>query len=259
MIRLHIRQETAHFRIPTIGSPCLSYPLPPPSTIYGFLRAVTDYKSINPTNTYLSIQGYFKAVSFEKERLIEIKTRETTTNVIPIQKFHQCEWVVHVKSPYEEEIVRGIENTNRILRLGRREDLVIDIEVKTNLAEEKLNKGQFDKIRTKLNRTTKIWKPWKLSLEELFEENADRKIYQMLGEAYQPLCEGNRSSVFRVPLDSRLENGKIVEYVFVNLMYTSTSLRFPSFSKLIEGECSVISDGEYLIDWIGKEHVLEWI
>jgi len=56
MLRLEIYQETAHFRIPTIGMPYLSYPLPPPSTIYGFLRAITDYESINYQNTKLSIQ-----------------------------------------------------------------------------------------------------------------------------------------------------------------------------------------------------------
>ena len=70
MIRLEIYQETAHFRIPTVGNPYISYPLPPPSTIYGFLRAITDYESINPENTKLSIQGSYKSVSIEKEQLI---------------------------------------------------------------------------------------------------------------------------------------------------------------------------------------------
>ncbi|MFN3788026.1 MAG: CRISPR-associated protein Cas5, partial [Sulfurihydrogenibium azorense] len=70
MLRLKIYQESAHFRMPTIGTPYLSYPLPPPSTVYGFLRFITDYRSINFENTKLSIQGSYKGVSFEKERLI---------------------------------------------------------------------------------------------------------------------------------------------------------------------------------------------
>jgi CRISPR-associated protein Cas5, N-terminal domain len=77
MLRLEIHQESAHFRIPTVGNPFLSYPLPPPSTVYGFLRAITNYESINFENTKLSIQGTYKGVSFEKERLFcELKLRQ---------------------------------------------------------------------------------------------------------------------------------------------------------------------------------------
>jgi CRISPR-associated protein Cas5t len=219
MIRLEIYQETAHFRIPTIGRPCLSYPLPPPSTIYGFLRFITNYKSINPKNTKLSIQGKFEGVSMEKEQLLIERLKrsknkiEITSNIISIQKLHQCKWIIHIKSPqFEEEIIKALENPSKILRLGRKEDMIIDIFVKTGL--EELN---FNRREDEYDKKLKIYKKW--------QQNED--------------LEG---SLFKMALDTKVDDNKeIVGYIPVNLIYISTRKLSKSAKTF---------DGKYLIEWI---------
>ena len=210
MIRLAIYQETAHFRIPTIGNPYLSYPLPPPSTIYGFLRAITDYESINYKNTKLSIQGSYKAVSFEKEQLILETKKEIKTNIIPIQKLHQCNWIIHVKSPFEEKIVSNLRETSKILRLGRREDLIIDISTMKQVKE--LSFKDFETFENK-----KIYTVWRKN------EKVD-------------------GSLFKMALDTEVnEKNEIIGYKPVSLLYLSTF----NLSQFVK-----IYDGKYLIEWI---------
>jgi CRISPR-associated protein Cas5t len=211
MLRLEIYQETAHFRIPTIGMPYLSYPLPPPSTIYGFLRAITDYESINYQNTKLSIQGYFKSVSFEKEQLLLQTKKELKTNIIPIQKLHQCRWIIHINSPFEEKIKSGIENGSKILRLGRKEDMIIDIDIKQ--VEEK----SFYKWENSLKEDTKIYKTWK----------SDEDI---------------NGSLFKMALDTEVdENKKIIGYKPINLIYLN--------AKNLKKSAKIF-DGEYLVEML---------
>ena len=212
MLRLEIYQETAHFRIPTIGNPYLSYPLPPPSTVYGFLRAITGYEKINPVNTKISIQGKFNALSFEKERLLLEKKKDIKPNIVSIQKLHQCFWIIHVDSPHEEKIVYGVQNSSRILRLGRKEDLIIDISLNTDLETV-----EFKRETCSYRDIFKIYVPWE----------QDKEI---------------NGSLFRIALDSKLnEKNEISGYEFVNLIYTSTR----KFSKVAK-----VYDGEYLISWI---------
>ena len=213
MIRLEIYQETAHFRIPTIGNPYLTYPLPPPSIVYGFLRFITDYESINPENTRLSIQGNFEGISIEKEQLLLETKKEIKTNIISIQKLHQCRWVIHIKSPlFEEKIIEALGNSSKILRLGRKEDMIIDIFVKTGL--EELN---FNRREDEYDKKLKIYKKW--------QQNED-----------------SEGSLFKMALDTKVDDNKeIVGYIPVNLIYISTRKLSKSAKTF---------DGEYLIEWI---------
>ena len=213
MIRLEIYQETAHFRIPTIGNPYLTYPLPPPSTVYGFLRFITDYESINPENTKLSIQGNFEGISIEKEQLLLETKKEIKTNIIPTQKLHQCRWIIHIKSPlFEEKIIEALGNSSKILRLGRKEDMIIDIFVKTGL--EELN---FNRREDEYDKKLKIYKKW--------QQNED-----------------SEGSLFKMALDTKVDDNKeIVGYIPVNLIYISTRKLSKSAKTF---------DGKYLIEWI---------
>lgn len=211
MLRLKIYQESAHFRIPTIGTPYLSYPLPPPSTVYGFLRFITDYRSINFENTKLSIQGSYKGVSFEKERLILDTKKELKTNIIPIQKLHRCEWIIHIKSPHEEDILNAINNSSKVFRLGRKEDLIIDI------IGEKVEEMRFNKDENEYNKNMKIYTNW----------NKENTI---------------NGSLFRMAFDTVVnEKKEIIGHKPINLIYTNVR----QLSKICK-----IFDGEYLIEWI---------
>ncbi len=212
MIRLEIYQETAHFRIPTVGNPYLSYPLPPPSTIYGFLRAITDYESINHENTRLSIQGSYKSVSIEKEQLILETKKEVKTNIIPIQKLHECRWIIHIKSPFEEKIVKAIQKSPKIFRLGRQEDLIIDISVKKHLEEL-----PFNKYKNKYQDWTNIYLNWTKEKKQ-------------------------KGSLFNMALDTVVdENKNITGYKPINLVYTKARTTAKDVN---------VFDGEYILNWI---------
>jgi len=212
MLRLEIYQESAHFRIPTIGIPYLSYPLPPPSTVYGFLRSITGYESINFENTKLSIQGMYKGISFEKEQLILETKKEIKTNIIPVQKLHQCSWIIHIKSPFEGKIATAVERSSKIFRLGRKEDLIIDINIK-EIEEKKFN-------------------------SDIHEYEEDTKIYKKWDKNNK-----TDGSLFKMTLDTLINDKKeIIGYRPINLIYTSCSK--------IAKNCKIF-DGKYLVEWLG--------
>ena len=216
MLRLEIYQETAHFRIATIGMPYLSYPLPPPSTVFGFLRAITDYESINYQNTKISIQGVYESNSLEKEQLILQTKKEIKTNIIPIQKLHQCTWIIHIKSPFEEKIKNAIRNSSKILRLGRKEDIVIDINL-CDVEEQKFD-SFYNSPKTEIEGIKlKTYKNW----------NKD---------------EDTKGSLFKMALDTVVnEQKEIIGYKPINLIY----LNIDNIKDYIKSY-----DGEYLINWI---------
>jgi len=200
LLRLIIYQETAHFRIATIGNPYLTYLLPPPSTIYGFLRKITNYKSINYQNTKLSIQGIYESISLEKERLTLETKREIKTNIIPIQKLHNSTWIIHIDSVYDREIKEGINDYVGILRLGRVEDLIIDF-----------------------------------SLEEIMISDNDYKNIDVDYFIYKKWEQGKdfKGQLFSMFIDSEVdEKLNIIGYKPVQLIYSSV------YSSLDEIKCS---------------------
>ncbi len=127
MIRIDIFQPIACYRIPEIGNPMLSFPLVPPATMYGLLRYITGYLSINKDNTRLAISGKYEG----KTRHIVINHQTTQgdkgkykSNKIPIEELYNISHFIHVDSPYEKEIVGAIYNAQR---MGRREDVITSI------------------------------------------------------------------------------------------------------------------------------------
>ena len=212
MLRLEIYQETVHFRIATIGNPYLSYLLPPPSTIYGFLRKITNYESINYTNTKLSIQGKYEAVSLEKELLVLETKKEIKTNIIPIQKLHNAKWIIHINSSqdFENKIKNAFGSFSGVLRLGRTEDLIIDyaiIETEEKTIENNIN----------IKEDYFIYRKW--------EKGKDFK-----------------GQLFSMFLDSEVdENKKIIGYKPIQLIYSSVGS--------VKNEIKTC-DGGYLVSWI---------
>ena len=98
------------------------------------------------------------------------------------------------------------------MRLGRKEDLIIDISLSTDLETI-----EFKRETCSYRDDFKIYVPWE----------QDKEV---------------NGSLFRIALDSKLnEKNEISGYEFVNLIYTSTR----KFSKVAK-----VYDGEYLISWI---------
>lgn len=214
MLRLIIYQETAHFRIATIGNPYICYLLPPPSTLYGFLRKISNYESINYKNTHLSIQGVSKGISLEKERLILETKKGIKTNIIPIQKLHENKWIIHIKSEEETEkkIINSLENYGGILRFGRTEDLIIDFSLE-KVEEQDIKNSTINQDSLKNN----IYLTWEK------EKNFKGQLFSMF-------------------LDSEVDaNLRITGYKTIQLIYCSL---------YVAKENIKITDGEYYISWI---------
>ena len=191
----------------------MSYLLPPPSTVYGFLRKIANYESINYKNTQLSIQGFHKGVSFEKERLILETKKEIKTNTISIQKLHEVKWIIHIKSSedLENKIVDSFKEYKGILRFGRTEDLIIDFCLER--VEEKSLAEEENALKNK------IYLPWSKNSNEKF-----------------------KGQLFSMFLDSEVdENLKIVGYKPIQLIYCSV---YSAKDKLKK------TDGEFYISWI---------
>lgn len=215
MLRLKIYQETSHFRIATIGNPYLSYLLPPPSTVYGFLRKITNYENINYKNTKLSIQGFFNGMSFEKERLVLETKKGIKTNIIPIQKLHETQWVIHINSEeiLEQKIFNSLKKNKDILRFGRTEDLIIDYSFEKVGEQDIKNFNPEENILHKYN----IYLTWKNGM------NFKGQIFSMF-------------------VDSEVdENLKIIGYKPIQLIYCSIN----TIKENIK-----ITDGKYYVAWI---------
>ncbi len=209
MLRLTIYQETAHFRIPTIGNPYMSYLLPPPSTIYGFLRRITNYESINYQNTDLSIQGKYDGFSIEKERLILETKKEIKTNIIPIQKLHKAKWIIHIKfrsEEYETYILEALNNPNCVLRLGRTEDLIIDYKIeKIEIKEMNFGNLDFEYLNYSIYRKWDKGKDFKGQLFSMFLDSEVDESLRITG--YKPI-QLIYSSIWSARDDIKIWDGK---------------------------------------------------
>lgn len=305
ILRLKIYQENAHFRIPTSGAPAplLTYPLPPPSTVLGFLRKITRivawYKFvlidnasisgsatssselntvllnavksidlldivrgneilnaklvdavrsgkfidiINSDNTTLSIQGKWSGVSNDIQRLLffeygsqskdskSMNISYDKKNIVNVQQLHECTWVIHVKS--DDSIIDlidvAIDTYPHAFRLGRKEDLIIDIEKKIVTLKEKKS---FDfGWNTRIDRNMYIYAPWSsdamLSGSEVLS-----------GSSFLP------AGLYRATLDTRLHGNKIRSAGFISLLFNSAE------AVNIKSE-EVFSDGEYAVIWL---------
>ena len=235
VLRLKIVQETAHFRIPTSGAPAplLTYPLPPPSTVFGFLRRITKAPEINYKHVALSIQGRWSSISNDIERLLffEYGSQQKPgnilpdkTNVVKIHKLHECVWIIHIKSTKDiiEQIEQAIKTYPHAFRLGRKEDLIIDIE-KTRVS---LKNSNFDD-KYDINKDNYIYMPWKKTgkTDNLF-----------------------RGNMYRAALDIIVKDSSIEEIVYVPLLFDS--------AEALEYNKEVFLDGEYPVVWLND--LSEW-
>lgn len=240
MLRLCIYQETAHFRIPTIGMPVLSYPLPPPSTVFGFLRAITNYKSINYHNTRLSIQGIAEGYSFEKEYLDLTTLTESKKNIITLQKFYGCSWVIHIESEFEDDILDAVDNSSRIFRLGRSEDLIISIDI-TQIPEiysyDSRNSGNDTAAGSFEN---------KIDPDNLFIY----KRYRFDNVSKQNIPKG---IMFRMALDTRVDDQKkIIGYEPIQVLYVPTKILPLSDDQGELQKEKFYTDGKFIISWLSE-------
>lgn len=132
MLHLKLRQETACYRIPTIGNVWATFPLPQPSTIFGMLRAITGYMSVNYLNTRLAIAGSYQSVNNHIETMTLTSVKEIKTNIVPIQLLLDVNLSIYIDT-YPEAEQAIYENQLNVGRLGRSEDIVTDVAIERNI------------------------------------------------------------------------------------------------------------------------------
>ena len=133
IIKLKIFQEKAVFRTPYSMEVIETYPLPPSSTIIGFIHNI-----MSRTNTIkdinISIQGKYgnllrEFVSYHK---FERRSNEGKLYPIIITSLIDLELIIHIKMPSEElhkELFYSLQNPPSFPYLGRPEDLITQMEV----------------------------------------------------------------------------------------------------------------------------------
>jgi CRISPR-associated protein Cas5t len=220
MLRIEILQPNACYRIPQMGNPILTFPLAPPSTVFGLLRHITSYESINNNNTRVAISGIYES------KIRHIVTNHITgisdkgnykSNIIPTEELFQIKHIIHIKSDnnFEKKIN---ENIHKAVRFGRSEDII------TKITCHKI--GGFEDSNFNYN-----------------IKNLNYYIYLPFNE----FKELDALSVFNVPLDSDkhlLEQG-ILKMYFVKLLF----LKIQKVVTKYKSKVNLDEDG-YHYEWI---------
>lgn len=130
ILRILVEQQTAHFKIPTCGKVLLSYPLPPPSVIYGFLRKISgmdkEFGKISNKTLALSISGKWNAKRFDYQRMHRPQSPKDGPEILNVEKLFNAQFKIYLKA--ESELIKRIEESltspSCILKIGRSDDVV---------------------------------------------------------------------------------------------------------------------------------------
>jgi len=133
IIKLKIFQEKAVFRMPYSMEVIETYPLPPYSTILGFIHNMMS-KTDTIKDINISIQGKYGSLSreFVRYHKFEKGSYEGKFYPIIITSLIDLELIIHIKMPSEElhkELFYSLQNPPYFPYLGRPEDLITQMEV----------------------------------------------------------------------------------------------------------------------------------
>jgi len=227
MLRIEIKQNIACYQIPEIGNPILTYPLVPPSTVFGLLRFICDYESINFENTQIAISGNYetKTRHIITNHITGISDKgQYKSNIIPTEELYNVSHLLHIRSTKEIEN-KISENLNKATRLGRKEDLITEIKCEQVDEQTEINVEDLD-ITKVVNKGDYLYIP--------FDKNRDMEAL----------------SIFRISLDSDkslLDQG-VLKMHFIRVLF----LKVQSF--ILKKEKFLVSKNND-----GKYYVFEWI
>jgi len=129
-LKLKLFQETACYKKPFALKVAETYPLPPYSTVKGFLHYVLKAKDY--INMAISVQGDYEDKYVNLQTFYFYKGKEITKMPLNVHYLHNVELVIHAFAQEKilSNIVENIKNSGEIFSLGRREDIVRLDEVK---------------------------------------------------------------------------------------------------------------------------------
>ncbi|ACM59282.1 CRISPR-associated Cas5t family protein [Caldicellulosiruptor bescii] len=145
LLKIKLYQPFANFRKPFSYGIVDSYPLPPPSTVKGWLHNILGAKNGEYYKMAVSICGKFNSIVYDIQRIIKFDRLRKEDSSAPILKdvsarvlngiiyvtnLVDVELCIHVNA--EQEVLKGIslDIFNSYWGLGRKEDLLRVDEVK---------------------------------------------------------------------------------------------------------------------------------
>ncbi|CAH2463030.1 type I-B CRISPR-associated protein Cas5b [Bacillus sp. S4] len=139
-LRVKLYQQTACYKKPMAQKAKETYPLPPYSTVKGFLHYVLDANELIPME--ISIQGTHEGKLFDLQIHHFYKSKEVTTMPMHVHMLKEISLIFHVRAEQSvlEHLQTALENINEAPSLGRREDLAVIESVKLVTLNERQTK-----------------------------------------------------------------------------------------------------------------------
>ncbi|AWC32688.1 MULTISPECIES: type I-B CRISPR-associated protein Cas5b [Bacillus cereus group] len=140
-LRVDLYQQTACYKKPMAQKAKETYPLPPYSTVKGFLHYVLGANELIPME--ISIQGTHEGKLFDLQTHYFYKSNEITTMPTHVHMLKEVSLIFHVLAEQHvlEKLQTALKNINEAPHLGRREDLAVIEDVKiVTLKERHTNK-----------------------------------------------------------------------------------------------------------------------
>lgn len=196
IIKLKTFQEKAVFRTPYSMEVIETYPLPPYSTILGFIHNMLSCsQTINGIN--VSVQGRYGNLNREFVRFH--KYEEDKTEGIPypiiITSLIDLELVIHIKMPntdFHNNLLESLHNPPHFPYMGRPEDLIVNIEV---IEDEEI---EFDPSITEKGELTLMYNSYvQFDLAKTLEIEG---IYYIVPAYYQLVkkSRGKRKKIYEI-------------------------------------------------------------
>ena len=154
-IRLKLKQNLVNYKLPTSFQLKETYPLPPYSTVIGMVHNTCNYTEYKPMK--ISVQGKYHSkvndlatryefkngMTFDATRhQIKVGEYGISRGVSNVELLSDVELVIHIVPEDEnlvEEIFNAFKTPHEYISLGRREDLVVEDEVKiVEISEERI-------------------------------------------------------------------------------------------------------------------------
>ncbi|MEG7927963.1 type I-B CRISPR-associated protein Cas5 [Bacillus cereus] len=139
-LQVKLYQQTACYKKPLAQKAKETYPLPPYSTVKGFLHYVLGANELIPME--ISIQGTHEGKLFDLQTHHFYKSKEVTTMPMHVHMLKEISLIFHVRAAQDvlEQLQIALENINEAPSLGRREDLAVIENVKLVTLNERHTK-----------------------------------------------------------------------------------------------------------------------
>ncbi len=138
-LKLNIYQQNATYKKPFAFKVAETYPLPPYSTVKGFLHKIMKAKEFIPMS--ISVQGSFENICFNLQSMYSYKSKKNkAVTSVPsyVHMLYNVYLIIHVFAQQNiiDAIIEGIKDSEEYFSLGRKEDLVVIEDVKQVDIEE---------------------------------------------------------------------------------------------------------------------------